>query len=133
VKTWMKLIVEQALNDGYVTTITGRVRYIPELHSSNAQVRNAGERMTLNTPIQGSSADIIKIAMIGIYNELKIKGYKSLIILQVHDDLLLEVPLEEKETIISVVKDKMENAVKLDVPLLIDVKIGDNWGEMKKI
>jgi DNA polymerase-1 len=133
VKTWMKLIVEQALNDGYVTTITGRVRYIPELHSSNAQVRSAGERMTLNTPIQGSSADIIKIAMIGIYNELKIKGYKSLMILQVHDDLLLEVPLEEREAIISVVKDKMENAVKLDVPLLIDVKIGDNWGEMKNI
>ncbi|MDR1434564.1 DNA polymerase I [Candidatus Endomicrobiellum devescovinae] len=133
VKTWMKLIVEQALNDGYVTTITGRVRYIPELRSSNAQVRNAGERMTLNTPIQGSSADIIKIAMIGIYNELKIKGYKSLMILQVHDDLLLEVPLEEREAIISVVKDKMENAVKLDVPLLIDVKIGDNWGEMKNI
>jgi DNA polymerase-1 len=133
VKAWMKLIVEQALNDGYVTTITGRVRYIPELHSSNVQVRNAGERMTLNTPIQGSSADIIKIAMIGIYNELKIKGYKSLMILQVHDDLLLEVPLDEKEAIISVVKDKMENATKLDVPLLIDVKIGDNWGEMKKI
>jgi DNA polymerase-1 len=133
VKTWMKLIVEQALNDGYVTTITGRVRYIPELHSSNVRVRNAGERITLNTPIQGSSADIIKIAMIGIYNELKIQDCKSLMILQVHDDLLLEVPLEEKEAIISVVKDKMENAVKLDVPLLIDIKVGDNWGEMKKI
>jgi DNA polymerase-1 len=133
VKTWMKLIVEQALNDGYVTTITGRVRYIPELHSSNVQVRNAGERMTLNTHIQGSSADIIKIAMIDIYNEVKIKGYKSLTILHVHDDLLLEVPLEDKETIISVIKDKMENAVKLDVPLLVDVKIGYNWGEMKKI
>jgi DNA polymerase-1 len=133
VKIWMKLIVEQALNDGYVTTITGRVRYIPELQSSNVQVRNAGERMTLNAPIQGSSADIIKIAMIGIYNELKIKGYNSLMILQVHDDLLLEVPFDEKEAIISVVEDKMENAVKLDVPLLIDVKIGNNWGEMKKI
>ncbi|MDR2351398.1 MAG: DNA polymerase I [Endomicrobium sp.] len=133
VKTWMKFIVEQALNDGYVTTITGRVRYIPELRSSNVQVRNAGERMALNTPIQGSSADIIKIAMISIYNELKIKGYKSLMILQVHDDLLLEAPLEEKEAIISIVKDKMVNAVKLDVPLLIDVKIGHNWGEMKKI
>jgi DNA polymerase-1 len=133
VKTWMKLIVEQALNDGYVTTITGRIRYIPELHSSNVQVRNAGERMALNTPIQGSSADIIKIAMINIYNEIKIKGYKSLMILQVHDDLLLEVPLEEKKTIISVIKDKMENSVKLDVPLIVDVKIGYNWGEIKKL
>ncbi|MDR2398943.1 MAG: DNA polymerase I [Endomicrobium sp.] len=133
VKTWMKLIVAQALNDGYVTTITGRIRYIPELHSSNVQVRNAGERMTFNTPVQGSSADIIKIAMINIYIELKTKGYKSLMLLQVHDDLLLEVPLGEKESIIPILKDKMETAVKLDVPLLVDVKVGHNWGEMKKI
>lgn len=133
VKTWMKLIVEQALNDGYVATITGRIRYMPELHSSNVQVRNAGERMTLNTPVQGSSADIIKIAMINIYNEIKIKGRKSLMLLQVHDDLLFEIPIEEKEIIISIIKDKMENAIKLDVPLLVNVKVGDNWGAMKKI
>jgi DNA polymerase-1 len=133
VKTWMKHIVKQALIDGYVTTITGRIRYIPELLSSSGLIRNAGERMALNTPVQGSSADIIKIAMINVYNELKIKRYKSLMLLQVHDDLLLEVPLCEKEAIISVIKDKMENAVKLDVPLLTDVKIGNNWGEMKKI
>jgi DNA polymerase-1 len=133
VKTWMNNIVKQALSDGYVKTITGRIRYIPELRSSSVQIRNAGERMALNTPVQGTSADIIKIAMINVYNELKIKAYKSLMLLQVHDDLLLETPLEEKESIISVIKDKMENAVKLDVPLLIDIKIGNNWGEMKKI
>jgi DNA polymerase-1 len=133
VKTWMNNIVKQALSDGYVKTIIGRIRYIPELRSSSVQIRNAGERMALNTPVQGTSADIIKIAMINVYNELKIKAYKSLMLLQVHDDLLLEVPLEEKESIISVIKDKMEKAVRLDVPLLIDIKVGNNWGEIKKI
>jgi DNA polymerase-1 len=133
VRAWMNNIIGQALSDGYVKTITGRIRYIPELHSSNAQIKNAGERMALNTPVQGSSADIIKIAMINVYNELKIKGYKSLILLQVHDDLLLEVCREEREAVISILKDKMENAVKLDVPLIIDIKIGSNWGEMKKV
>ncbi|GHT74129.1 DNA polymerase I [Endomicrobiia bacterium] len=131
-KLWMKQIVEQALRDGYVCTITGRVRYIHELKSKNVQVRNAGERMALNMPVQGSSADIIKIAMINIYNELKLKGYRSLMLLQIHDDILFETTVEETENIIAMIKDKMENAVKLSVPLSVDVKAGTNWGEMKK-
>lgn len=132
VKKWMGKIVADALKDGYVSTITGRIRYMPELKSSNAQLRAAGERMAMNTPIQGTSADIIKIAMINIYNEIKLKKLKSLMLLQVHDDLLFEVPDEEKEIMIKIIRDKMENAVKLSVPLVVDIKTGKNWGEMKK-
>ena len=133
VKLWMKQIVKQASEDGYVRTITGRIRYIPELYSANIQTRNAGERIALNTPVQGSSADIIKTAMINIYNEIKLKGYKSLILLQIHDDLLFEVPDEETETMISIIKDKMENSLPLSIPISVDIKTGRNWGEMKKI
>ncbi|MDR0799977.1 MAG: DNA polymerase I [Endomicrobium sp.] len=133
VKLWMKQIVKQASEDGYVRTITGRIRYIPELHSTSVQMRNAGERIALNTPVQGSSADIIKTAMINIYNEIKLKGYKSLILLQVHDDLLFEVPDEETENMISAIKDKMENSLPLSIPIAVDIKTGRNWGEMKKI
>jgi DNA polymerase-1 len=133
VKFWMKQIVRQALEDGYVRTITGRIRYIPELRSTNAQVRRAGERMALNAPIQGSSADIIKIAMLNIYNEVKLKNYKSLMLLQVHDDLLFEVPDGEFENMISIIKNKMENPLHLSIPIVVDIKTGRNWGEMKEI
>jgi DNA polymerase-1 len=129
----MKQIVEQALKDGYVSTITGRIRYMPELNSNNVQIRNAGERIALNTPVQGGSADIIKIAMINIYNEIKLKCYKSLMLLQVHDDLLFEVPSVEAEKMVLIIKDKMENSIKLRVPIIVDIKTGKNWGEMQKI
>ncbi|MDR2426271.1 MAG: DNA polymerase I [Endomicrobium sp.] len=132
VKKWMEKIVEDATENGYVSTITGRVRYMPELKSSNVQIRAAGERMAMNTPIQGTSADIIKIAMINIYNEIKVNKLHSLMLLQVHDDLLFEVPQDEKDIMIKIIKNKMENAVNLSVPLVVDVKIGKNWGEMKK-
>jgi len=133
VKLWTKQVVEQASKDGYVCTITGRIRFIPELRSKNVQIRNAAERIALNTPIQGSSADIIKIAMVNIYNEIKLKGYKSLMLLQVHDDLLFEVPDGETENMISIIKNKMENSIILSVPIVVDIKIGKNWGEMKRI
>lgn len=132
VKRWMEKIVEDAVKCGYVKTITGRIRYLPELSSSNAQIRASGERMAMNTPIQGTSADIIKIAMINIYNEIKDKSPDSLMLLQVHDDLLFEVPENEKDIMIKIIRDKMENAVKLSVPLSVDVKTGRNWGEMKR-
>lgn len=132
VKKWMGEIVDNAKQEGFVKTITGRVRYIPELRSSNAQIRAAGERIAMNTPIQGTSADIIKIAMIDIYNDLK-KDYKEvLMLLQVHDDLLFEVPENIANDIAELIKDKMENALKLKVPLIVDIKTGKNWGEMKK-
>ncbi|GMO65138.1 MAG: DNA polymerase I [Endomicrobiia bacterium] len=133
VKLWMDQVIEQVSRDGYVCTINGRVRFVHELHSKNVQVKNAAERIVFNTPIQGSSADIIKIAMINIYNEIKLKGYKSLMLLQVHDDLLFEVPIEELENMIPIIKNKMENSVTLSVPIIVDVRVGKNWGEMKKI
>ena len=133
VKFWMKQVVHEALKTGYVCTITGRVRYMPELRSTSKVIKNAGERIALNMPVQGSSADIIKIAMINIYNELKKSNYKSLMLLQVHDDLLFEVPKQEKEDLILLIKNKMENAVKLSVPLSVGIKAGTNWGAMKKV
>jgi len=133
VKLWMDQVIERASREGYVCTINGRVRFVPELRSMNVQVRNASERIALNTPVQGSSADIIKIAMINIYNEIKLKGYKSLMLLQIHDDLLFEVPIEELEDVILIIKSKMESSITLSVPLVTDVKIGKNLGEMKKI
>ncbi|MDR1243907.1 MAG: DNA polymerase I [Endomicrobium sp.] len=132
VKLWMSQIVSQALKKGYVCTITGRMRYMPELTSPVTRIKNAGERIALNMPVQGSSADIIKIAMINIYKELKKNNSKSLMLLQVHDDLLFEVPKKEKENLISLIKEKMENAVSLKVPLFVDIKVGANWGQMQK-
>jgi len=131
VKKWMGKVVSDAARDGYVRTITGRMRFIPQLKSLNAQARQAGERMALNTPVQGTSADIIKIAMVDIFEELKKRNMKSLMLLQVHDDLLFEVPQNEEKELESMIKDKMENAVKLKIPLVVDIKRGENWGEMK--
>ncbi|MDR0617448.1 MAG: DNA polymerase I [Endomicrobium sp.] len=132
VKLWMSQVVSQALKRGYVCTITGRMRYMPELTSPITRIKNAGERIALNMPVQGSSADIIKIAMINIYKELKKNNRKSLMLLQVHDDLLFEVPKKEKENLISLIKEKMENVVSLKVPLFVDIKVGANWGQMQK-
>jgi len=131
VKEWMKKIVEEAKNDGYVRAVTGRIRYIPELQSLNSQVRAAGERIALNTPIQGTSADIIKIAMINIYNELKKENFKASMLLQVHDDLLFEAEEKYAVKLKKIIRDKMENALVLSVPLAVDIKEGASWGEMK--
>lgn len=135
VKKWMGQVVEDAKKDGFVRTITGRTRYMPELKSSNSQIRAAGERMAMNTPIQGTSADIIKIAMINIYNELKKdeSAFEAVMLLQVHDDLLFEVAESKAEKLAKMIKEKMENAVNLGVPLVVDVKAGKNWGEMEKV
>jgi DNA polymerase-1 len=132
VKIWMKEIVKKAKLDGYVTTITGRIRYISELKAANRQIQQTGERIALNTPIQGTSADIIKIAMLEIDKEITNKSYKTKMLLQTHDDLLFEVPQDEKEIAVKMIKDKMENCIKLEVPLLVDMKIGENWGQMQK-
>ncbi|MDR1511225.1 MAG: DNA polymerase I [Endomicrobium sp.] len=133
VKLWIDQVIERSLKYGYVCTINGRVRFVPELCSTNIKVKNATKRIVLNTPIQGSSADIIKIAMINIYNEIKIRDYKSLMLLQIHDDLLFEVPIEELKDMIQIIKNKMESSVILSVPIIVDVKVGKNWGEMKKV
>ncbi len=133
IKNWSNRIIEETKQKGYVKTITGRVRYIPEINSSNKQIVSFGERMALNTPVQGTSADIIKIAMINVSKKLKEMNLKAKILLQVHDDLLLEVPKEEKNIVINMLKYEMEHAVKLDVPLLVDVKVGSNWADLTTI
>jgi DNA polymerase-1 len=121
---------EKARKDGYVQTLLGRRRYIPDINSSNRQVREAAERMAINMPVQGTSADIIKIAMIDLHRQMMKQGLKSRMTLQVHDELVFEVPPEEMETLKKLLEEIMPNAMKLVVPLIIDIKVGKNWGEM---
>lgn len=133
VRRYMDRIVEQAREQGYVTTILNRRRYLPDIHSRNFAVRSFGERTAMNTPIQGSAADIIKLAMIRVYDCLKEQGLKTKMILQVHDELIFEVPEDELETAVKIIRDCMENAVKLNVPLTVDIKKGRNWYDMEYI
>ncbi|MCX7773330.1 MAG: DNA polymerase, partial [Clostridia bacterium] len=116
---------------GYVETMFHRIRYIPELKASNFQVRSFGKRVAMNTPIQGSAADIIKIAMVRVWRELKERKLKSRLILQVHDELLVETWLDELDEVKDIVKCNMEEAVKLSVPLIADVSTGNTWYEAK--
>jgi len=131
IKKFMEDISEQAKKDGYVKTLYNRRRYIPEIQSNNYVVRQFGHRIAMNTPIQGSAADIIKIAMINVYKELKKKNLKSRLILQVHDELLIEAKEEEKEMVEKILKNEMENVIKLKVPLKADLSFGYNWYETK--
>ena len=131
VKEYMESNVEFARKNGYVATLTGRKRYIREINSSNYNMRQFGERAAMNMPLQGSSADIIKIAMVNIHKVLKEKGLKSKLILQVHDELVLDVPEGEREQAAQLLQYEMENAVKLNVPLKVDVHCGKNWYEAK--
>jgi len=131
VKKYMEDIIKEGREKGYVTTILNRIRYIPELASSNAVQRNFGERMAMNTPIQGSAADIIKIAMVKVYKELKKRKMKSRLILQVHDELIVEAHKDEVEEVMKIVKEKMEAAVQLKVPITVDVKSGMSWYDTK--
>jgi DNA polymerase-1 len=108
----------------------GRRRLIPEINSSNRMVREAAERMAINAPVQGSSADIIKVAMINLHREMEKRNLKSKMLLQIHDELLFEVPEEELEEMKSLVAELMPEAVELCVPVKIDIKLGRNWGEM---
>lgn len=133
VKQFMERIVSEARERGYVTTLLNRRRYLPDIYSSNHNVRAFGERTAMNTPIQGTAADIIKLAMVKVDKELRDKELKTKMILQVHDELIFEVPEDELDCAIKIIKDCMENAVKLDVPLVVDIKKGRNWYEMEKI
>lgn len=131
VKTYMNEMVEQCKTDGYVTTILNRKRYIPEINSSNFNLRSFGERTAMNTPIQGSAADIIKLAMIKVYNALKTGGYEAKLILQVHDELLIEAPNAEVEAVKALLKENMEHAIDLIVPMKVDMHTGNSWYESK--
>src|SRR5246127_2091024 len=127
VRDYLMDVVEQARKDGYTSTVLGRRRYLPELDSSNRQVREAAERAALNAPIQGSAADIIKVAMIEVDKALKEAGLKSRMLLQVHDELLFEVAPGERDTVEKLVRDKMGGAYPLDVPLEVSVGYGPSW------
>ena len=128
---YMEHTVEQAKKDGYVTTMFGRRRYLPELAASNHNLRAFGERVARNMPIQGTAADIIKIAMIKVYDRLKEENMRSKLILQVHDELIVEAPEEEAEKAAALLSEEMQNAVKLAVPLIADAGIGKTWYEAK--
>ena len=123
--------VENAKEKGYAVTLFGRRRPVPELKSSNFMQRNFGERVAMNAPIQGTAADIMKIAMIDVHKELKKRNMKSRMILQVHDELLIEAECSEVDEVKEILRDKMENAVKLSVPLIVDMHTGKNWYEAK--
>lgn len=131
VKNFLDELVAQGKKDGYVTTIFGRRRPIPELTSSNFMQRSFGERVAMNSPIQGTAADIIKIAMIRVNRKLKELNYRSRLILQIHDELLIEAHEEEKEQVMAILKEEMQNAAILSIPLEVDVNIGSNWYEAK--
>ena len=127
---YMLHIRETAKQRGYVETLLGRRRWIPELEARNSALRGAGERMAINMPIQGTAADIMKIAMIRLHDRLKRDGSPARMLLSVHDEVLLEVPRTEVEALVPVVRETMESALTLDVPLDVDIKVGDDWESM---
>jgi len=131
VKEFLDKTVEKAYEDGYVTTMYNRKRIIPELSSSNYMQRQGGERIAMNTPIQGSAADIIKLAMLKVYRRLKKEGLAAKMILQVHDELIIESPNDEVDHVKQLLIEEMEHAVKLLVPLTVDASVAKNWYEAK--
>ena len=120
-------IVAKAKADGYVTTLFGRRRDLPELKSSSFNIRSFGERVALNTPIQGTAADIIKLAMLHVDTALRNAKLRARLLLQVHDELIVECPAEEAETVRKLVTEQMEHVMELSVPLLAEAKIGESW------
>lgn len=131
VREYMENIKEQAKKDGYVKTVMNRIRYIPELKSTNFVTRSFGERVALNTPIQGTAADIIKLAMVRVYKRLEKENLKARLILQVHDELIVEAPKEEEDEVKQILKEEMENAVSFSVPIIADTSSGRSWYDAK--
>jgi DNA polymerase I len=129
VKKYMDSCIVNAREKGFVETIMGRRRFLPDIRSNNGMVRGMAERNAINSPIQGSAADIIKLAMIHIHDKLKSQNFKSKMILQVHDELVFDVYKPELDKVKEIVKYEMENVVKLDVPLLVEMGSGNNWLE----
>jgi len=127
VRDYLEGVVDQARKDGYTSTVLGRRRYLPELDSSNRQLREAAERAALNAPIQGSAADIIKVAMVGVDDALREAGLSSRLLLQVHDELLLEIAPGERDAVEKLVRERMGGAYPLDVPLEVSVGYGRTW------
>jgi len=132
VKAFMEECIEKARAEGFVTTILNRRRYMPEINSENINIRNFAERTAINTPIQGSAADLIKVAMIEIQKDLEKNKFKSIMIMQVHDELVFEVPKAELKKLAGLVKDRMENIMKLSVPVKVNMSVGKNWLELEE-
>lgn len=131
IKQFMENITEQAKETGYVETLFHRRRYIPELKSSNYMVRQFGNRVAMNTPIQGTAADIMKIAMIRVLQEIEKRGMQSKIVLQVHDEMMIEAPISEKEEMQKIMQESMESAIQLKVPLIAEISEASNWYDCK--
>ncbi|MFC1905988.1 DNA polymerase I [Chloroflexota bacterium] len=131
VKTYTESVVKESQEKGYAQTVLGRRRYIPGINASNYQIRSEAQRMAINMPVQGTASDIIKVAMIKIQQKINSLGLKTKMILQVHDELVFEVPKSELMEIRGIVQEIMPNAIKLTVPVKVDIKIGKNWGEME--
>ena len=127
-----KYIINQiykAGTEGYVTTLLGRTRYLPDINSDNQRIRKSSENIAVNTPIQGTAADMIKVAMINIYKHIRQNNMQTKMIIQIHDELVFELPEDEIESAKSVIIKEMENALKLDVPIKVDIGMGKNWFE----
>tara|TARA_B100001964_G_C13881421_1_gene443117 strand:- start:164 stop:658 length:495 start_codon:yes stop_codon:yes gene_type:complete len=127
IQKYIEKTIEEAHLRGYVNTLNGRKRYTQSLGASNINIQKAEERALINMPIQGSAAELIKIAMVNIHNKIKEDGYNSNMILQIHDELIFEVPKYEIENFSKLVKFEMENAIKLSVPLKVDFNWGPSW------
>lgn len=132
VRDYMERIRQKARDEGFVSTLYGRRRYLPELRSSSHNIRAFGERVALNTPIQGTAADVIKLAMLRVDERLRREGLRARLVMQVHDELLLEAPPEERERVSALLTEEMERAATLDVRLVADVSHGDNWYDAKR-
>ncbi|KPK97459.1 MAG: hypothetical protein AMJ95_08865 [Omnitrophica WOR_2 bacterium SM23_72] len=133
VKEYIQHQIEKAQDTGFVTTLLGRRRYIPQIHDKNQGIRQFAQRQAVNTPIQGTASDLIKLAMVQIYDQLRLAHFRSSMILQIHDELLFNVKSDELEILGELVKGRMENVLKLDVPIKVDIKKGKNWLEMEEI
>ena len=127
IQDYLKIVVEEARAKGYTETILGRRRYLPDLTSENRQRREVAERMALNAPIQGSAADIIKVAMLNVARKLREEKLDSRLLLQVHDELIFEVAIDEEKHLEELVKKEMETAVSLSLPLSVNIGTGKSW------
>jgi len=129
VKEYMDDTILFAKENGFVETVSGRRRYLRDINSSNAMIRSAAERTAINTPIQGTAADMIKLAMVGVHQALSEGGFKTKMILQVHDELLFDMAIEEEDKIKEIVVEEMQNALPMEIPAVVDVGVGENWLE----
>src|ERR1019366_2542726 len=133
VKAWIEQTLKDARRDGYVRTLLGRVRYLPEIQSLNGSMRGFAERTAMNTPIQGTSADVIKLAMIKLSQAHAAGQWKGNMLVQVHDELLFEIPPADLVHSQSKIKDLMETAIPLRIPVVVDLKAGANWSQMQPV